>query len=129
MTEVFNSLGQFLERYGFPLTALVAIIFVIVKYIIPAIIKQYEKQQEFLYAEVQRLNAEAKDRNDKMLSAFQQNTTAFNELRATLDEVRKDLNHVKADVNEVREDVREVYTIVGEKRNLFIPRKKEDDSR
>jgi anion-transporting ArsA/GET3 family ATPase len=105
-----------LDRYGIPLAILVVIGYTLYKFIIPSVVKQLEKQQEYYLNEINRLNNESREDRKVVMDLVKQNNETNAKLQITLENLSERIESTQRDVSVIYQMVaREKKLINGNK--------------
>lgn len=101
-----------LDRYGIPLAILGIIGYTLYKFIIPSVVRQLEKQQEYYLVEIERLHKESSEDRKVVMDLVKQNNETNAKLQITLEGLTRQLESVQKDVSEV-------YKLVAREKRLI----------
>ncbi len=105
-----------LDRYGIPLAILAVIGYTLYKFIIPSVVKQLEKQQEYYLNEINRLNNESREDRKVVMDLVKQNNETNAKLQITLENLSERIESTQRDVSVIYQMVaREKKLINGDK--------------
>lgn len=104
-----------LDKYGIPSFILMAVGYAVYKFFIPIVISQYERQQKFLYGEIERLNREAKEDRDTLLTLIKQNNETNSKLQITLENLTQQIERTQKDISTIYQLVEQDKRVIKER--------------
>lgn len=124
MTEATTWLDV-LDRYGIPLAILAVIGYTLYKFVVPSIVKQLEKQQDYYLQEITRLQNESREDRKIVTDLVRQNNETNAKLQVTLEGLTKQLENVQRDVSQVYQMVAREKKLINGSKEHYPEREKE----